>query len=436
MFATREEPDACGRRPTGARDISSESGENPAGGTRGALGRVLMLLERQQTQIDILKGCYEALAEESEAMRVCLEGCGSMRRDLYLAQVHRRKFRKTLEQHPCSMTTCSLEVLHSTELLHRTMRWAGTAAQCRCASVSRVLHVGINRTAQRLYAIGGSDSVGAVGSVDRLYERAGRWEPVESLPMPRSNLVCVPFEGRLYVIGGTDGEQVTGTVECFDEEIGKWRSLPPMPTPRSGMAAAASLRHLYVIGGREGFRSLGIVERFSFGEGRWERVAPMPTCRRFLAATALQGKIYAVGGEDDRFMALNNFESFVDDVGVWETLPPMPTRRRGLASVVIRGKLYAVGGGQASTQKSPSLQTVERFDMEANIWEAVPSMHTPRMFLAAVSLNGKLCVLGGSDGAQALRSIETFEESVADWKQLPPMPARRAFFAAAVLTHA
>lgn len=404
---------------------------------RGAMGRLLKLVEQQQVQIDILKGCYEVLVDEADALRVCLEKDGNLQSEAYQAQLHRRKFQKILERHPCATTASAMEVLQTTELLHRTMRWAGAASQHQCASACRALHVGINRTAQRLYAIGGSDSVGAMSSVDRLFERAGRWEPVPSLPRPRSNLACLAFEGRLYVIGGTDGEQVVGTVECFDEEVGKWRSLPPMPTPRSGMAVAASSRHLYVIGGREGFRSLGIVERFHVSEARWERVAPMPSCRRFLAATSLLGKLYAVGGEDDRFQALSAFERFSENVGLWETLPQMPTRRRGLAAVAIRGKLYAVGGGQASPQKSPSLHVVERYHVEGDVWEALPSMHTPRMFLAAVALNGKLCVLGGSDGAQALRSIETYEESEGHWRQLTPMmPTRRAFFAAAVVKHA
>jgi len=200
------------------------------------------------------------------------------------------------------------------------------------------------------------------------------------------------------------------------------------------MAAAACGGHVYVVGGREGFRSLGTAERMHVAEGRWESLPGMPCRRRFLAATALRGKLYAVGGEDDSFFAQRAVERFDPAASRWEQVPPMPSRRRGLAAVALRGKLYAVGGGQvAQAQNSQALDVVEVYDPDAERWSTLSSMPSPRMFLAAAAMSGKLYAFGGSDGAQAQRTMERYDEETDRWVALAPMLVRRVFFAAAVL---
>jgi len=399
------------------------------------MGDVLRLLEKQQVQIGVLQRDYEAIKEENEALRVCLESAGWLAREQFDAQIHRRRFAKVLEKHPCTWEVAPFEVLQTSELLRLALGYAGPAATAPCAAASRSFLRGTELLPPRLYAIGGSDSVGALSTMERFDEQAGRWECLPSMPTPRSNLVACAGGGRLYAIGGTDGAQVLGTVEMYDAEEGVWRHLPPMPTPRSGMAAAACEGYLYVVGGREGFRSLGIAERLRVLDGRWEVLPPMRVKRRFLAATALRGQLYTVGGEDDSFTPLRDVERFSGGtLGRWEQLPPMPTRRRGLAAVALRGKLYAIGGGQAAqAQASHAVDTVEQYDVDACRWSSFPPMPSPRMFLAAAALSGRLYAVGGSDGAQALRTLERFDEETNCWETLPSMPTRRVFFATAVL---
>mmetsp|Transcript_61622 Transcript_61622/g.112246 ORF Transcript_61622/g.112246 Transcript_61622/m.112246 type:complete len:146 (+) Transcript_61622:2-439(+) len=143
-------------------------------------------------------------------------------------------------------------------------------------------------------------------------------------------------------------------------------------------------------------------------------------------------------------MALRTVERFDEAHNTWSLLPPMPTRRRGLAAVSLRGRIYAIGGGHAASTGlatrtssiSPRTQacgTVERYDVATGVWERMPPMPTPRMFLAAVVLNGRVYAIGGSDGAQALRTVECFDEETNSWDKLPEMPTRRVFFSAGVL---
>lgn len=80
------------------------------------------------------------------------------------------------------------------------------------------------------------------------------------------------------------------------------------------------------------------------------------------------------------------------------------------------------------------LGAVERYDPASGVWESLPPMPTPRMFLAAVVLDGKLYAIGGSDGKQPLNCVECFDEASNCWETVQAMPTRRVFFAAAVLS--
>lgn len=400
-----------------------------------------------EARIDTLRGNCEAARDESEALRACLEREGLLGREQFLAQMHRRRFARTLARHPCQFEAAPVEVMHNLELFRNAMRYAGMQAARCTAAASRTLSLGTEILPPRLYAVGGSDGAKVLSTAERFDERSAKWEAVPPMPTPRSNLVALGSEGQLYAIGGTNGSQVSGTVEVFDEEGNSWRPLPPMPTPRSGMAAAACGGRLYVVGGREGFTSLGVAERFCAGMNHWEALPPMHLARRFLAAATLDGKLYAIGGEDDGLVALRTAERFDEATNSWESLPPMPTRRRGLAAVALRGRLYAIGGGTVALgsgapvpgaatprgARTSALGTVERFDPATCLWETLPPLPTPRMFLQAVVLNGNLYAIGGSDGAQALRTVERFDEASNSWESFPPMPNRRVFFAVAVL---
>ncbi len=51
---------------------------------------------------------------------------------------------------------------------------------------------------------------------------------------------------------------------------------------------------------------------------------------------------------------------------------------------------------------------------------------------AAVRIEGKLYVVGGSDATTHLASVECYDPVATEWRTLPSMSAARAFCAAAV----
>jgi N-acetylneuraminic acid mutarotase len=221
-----------------------------------------------------------------------------------------------------------------------------------------------------LYAIGGSNSNGVLGTVEVYNLQANTWSAISGLNVPRSRLAAVidPATGKIYAIGGltsTNFISAVGTMEVYNPSSQTWQAGPPMPTPRSG-----------------------------------------------LAAVLLNGQIYAIGGENASAV-LNTVEVYDISTNTWSELPALLVARYGLAAVAANGKIYAIDGISASTQ-TPYNNTVEAFDLTANQWTEVLSPLTTRGVVAAAVPNASnfIYILGGVNSSGALNLVEQYSPPV------------------------
>jgi serine/threonine-protein kinase len=123
------------------------------------------------------------------------------------------------------------------------------------------------------------------------------WSSLASMPTARSLLAAVTGpDGRIYAIGGENASGSLGTVEVYDPSTNKWTTVASMPTARIHLAATMGPDKLiYAIGGVSGVPN--IVEAYNPSTNKWTTVAPIPTARHGLAAvTGPDGRIYAIGG--------------------------------------------------------------------------------------------------------------------------------------------
>ena len=74
----------------------------------------------------------------------------------------------------------------------------------------------------------------------------------------------------------------------------------------------------------------------------------------------------------------------------------MPTPRWSPASSVVNGKIYIIGGTVADTaNRTTTLQTVEVYDPETDLWIREVDMPTARGWVSSVVVDGKLYAIGG-----------------------------------------
>ena len=99
----------------------------------------------------------------------------------------------------------------------------------------------------------------------------------------------------------------------------------------------------------------------------------------------------------------------------------MPTPRHGLAAAVLDGKIYVVGGSNGSAPSG----ALEVYDPAQNSWRRRASMPTARVFLAAAALDGKLYAMGGSPdccGNGRTDTVEVYDPGSDSWSNAPPLP--------------
>lgn len=166
----------------------------------------------------------------------------------------------------------------------------------------------------------------------------------------------------------------------------------------------------------------------------WQEPSSLSIPRRLLAAAAAGGKIYTFGGCGSPCYAPPLHTSTTEERRVevydgqsWTIKNRIPAIVFGAAAAAGDDHLiYLFGGyltGNALWQYNPT----------SDSWSRKANLPTPRFGLAAVSLRGKIYVLGGSNGTSPSRALEVYDPLANTWQTKAPMPTARVFLGAAAL---
>lgn len=168
------------------------------------------------------------------------------------------------------------------------------------------------------------------------------------------------------------------------------------------------LNFRYAIGGHDGSNHLNTAECFDPSTNMWHNVASMESRRRGIAVGTLIGAIYAVGGLDD---------SACFQVGL---LLFLLSAQCGFARLTFFYSYFF-----PVSQRKNFLQTVERYDIEADKWSSVASMNVQRGGVGVAALGRYLYAVGGNDGTSSLDSCERYDPVLNKWILVASMQHRR-----------
>jgi hypothetical protein len=130
-----------------------------------------------------------------------------------------------------------------------------------------------------VYAIGGKSTAGVLNIVQAYSPATNTWATLPALPTGRYNLAGATApcpSGRrsvcVYAIGGTNGIIGLSTVQAYSPATNTWATLPSLPTARWDLAGASApctgARHhtcVYAIDGFNGATVLNTVEAYEVG---------------------------------------------------------------------------------------------------------------------------------------------------------------------------
>ncbi len=173
--------------------------------------------------------------------------------------------------------------------------------------------------------------------------------------------------------------------------------------------------------------------------GTWQQAAFAPTARTEVAAAVLGGKIYVIGGFSPlrfgnllRLSVSDAVEVYDPGKNRWHLAAPLPKPLHHAAAVSVDGRLFVLGGFTPSltTLWNPVATLLEYLPAE-NRWLARQPMPTPRGALAAAALNGKIFAIGGYDGQRSLGVVEVYYPDTDSWQPAAALAVPRDHLAAA-----
>ena len=118
-----------------------------------------------------------------------------------------------------------------------------------------------------------------------------------------------------------------------------------------------------------------------------------------------------------------NFTTGVNN-NPWKTKASMPTPKYFVSAAVMNGKIYVIGGVNAIG----SVNTVEEYDPVTNVWTSMPSMSTARN-PSASSVGNKIYVIGGGVGVY-LTLVEEYDPVTNIWVTKADMLTERSPYSA------
>jgi N-acetylneuraminic acid mutarotase len=259
------------------------------------------------------------------------------------------------------------------------------------------------------------------------------WAGKADMPSARLGLATCAVNGKIYAIGGYTRANAPGlrTVEEYDPATNSWRERAEMPTGRRHLTASTVNGKCYAIGGHTGPAAPGIVtvEEYDPTADSWRSRADMPTGRQGHAAAVVDGKVFVVGGGLGPDSLVSTLAVYDPVTNSWTTKSDMPMVRGGFpAASTVNGKIYVIGGSQGSTD-------VEEYDPATDSWSSKTSMPTGRYTLTASAVNGRIYAIGGksSPGDTPLATVQEYDPMQNTWVTRASLPDVRVSLASSAV---
>ena len=219
---------------------------------------------------------------------------------------------------------------------------------------------------------------------------------------------------------------------CYVPSENKWYGLADMLKIHSSIGCAMSVCHskVYIFGGNmSGDCITG--ERYEPSINQWVHTkVPEPSKYLFQSvASTLQGFLYVIGGRDKDKKEVNTVQRYNPDTNLWQAVAPLSSPRSRVCAVADENYLYAIGG---SYEAADYLDIVERFDPTSNSWEKLPSTLVARKYASGAAVKQKVFVFGGSiPGLLPEVACEMYDPAENTWNSIE-CPIRPRSFPSAV----
>lgn len=235
--------------------------------------------------------------------------------------------------------------------------------------------------------------------------------------------------------------QFSGEINYHQAELA-----PFIGNPRSSFGTVSHEGKIYMAGGHQGAEHTYPPESFTdtflvydISSNAWRQLAPRPAKAHGYELAAAGNYVYAFGGfaysadHKPRWKSLSSIDRYDIKNDKWETIAKLSSPRSSNVAVTIEGKVYLLGGWN-STPKFENdldgtfLDSIEIFDLKSEKLVLAPyKMALPlRRALTGIELNGKIILIGGlgvgASHFELLNNVTAIDPLDGSSSELTPMP--------------
>ncbi|MBP7962001.1 MAG: hypothetical protein KBG20_05360 [Caldilineaceae bacterium] len=170
---------------------------------------------------------------------------------------------------------------------------------------------------------------------------------------------------------------------------------------------------------------------------RWEVRTPLPQARSRLVMVLVGNQLYAMGGETAQGETVGTVDLYNLTVNEWSQGADLPVAVANSAAVVLDGRIFLAGGSTAIQSADAGATRVVRdelwvFDAQAETWGVAGVLPVPLAGANLVALDGALYLVGGWDGTALHDEVWRWtpgadSAKAEDWEVVARMASPRAF---------
>lgn len=273
---------------------------------------------------------------------------------------------------------------------------------------------------------------------------SGAWNTAAPAPTAGWLIGGASVDGcTLYAFGGNlPGGGAAPDVDHYNPVTNLWTARAPMPEGLYGIQPTPYDTNVYIVGGyldlATGLYAASSTLIYDSLADTWTSGAPIPVGDNGIATgaqAAYDGKIYYFGGDDGDFVSNDTTWEYTIISDTWTLRASMPTKRENTVAVTLNGKIYVAGGADGADPAFPGLSTFEVYDPATDTWATLAPMQVARVSPGIATDGATIYVYGGmtdlGDAFSSLDSVERYDPATNTWTYLDSMAQSSAGMVAA-----
>ncbi|XP_078481184.1 kelch-like protein 13 [Ciona intestinalis] len=232
-----------------------------------------------------------------------------------------------------------------------------------------------------LYILGGQNHFEergktSVPTVTRYDPRFNTWMKIANMNEQRAgfHVSAIPAYNRLYAVGGVNSVGRLSSVECYCVEEDRWKYVASTQNALCDHNGSVHRDKLYVSGGFSDGHFSDAMLCYNPKHDIWERRSPLQFPRGWHSQITVKDKIYIIGGNTgiNKRVDVLDTEVYSPDFDQWTTVTPISMGQSEAGACLLDNKIFVVGGYCWSARRC--IKVIQTYDPEKDEWERVGNL--------------------------------------------------------------